>query len=177
MDTTNPPRPTQLAHVVLRTDRFDEMVAWWKFLLVADTRHQNDFISFLTYDDEHHRLAILRSPGTGDSGRASAGMEHMAFTYASLDDLLATYVRLAANGVTPIAPINHGMTLSLYYADPDGNQVEIQIDTMTLPEAEEFMASDTFAANPIGVSFDPDDLLRRREAGESIESIVAYVPA
>lgn len=55
MDTTAAvPRPTQLAHVVLRTARFTEMVAWWKFMLVADVRYENDFISFLTFDEEHH---------------------------------------------------------------------------------------------------------------------------
>ena len=101
----------------------------------------------------------------------------MAFTYEHLDDLLATYERLKAAGIEPILPINHGMTLSLYYADPDGNQAELQIDTMTPDEAERFMASDTFEANPIGVPFDPDDLITRRRAGASVESLVAYASA
>jgi catechol-2,3-dioxygenase len=177
---TTPPTaipPAKLAHFVLRTPRFDESVAWWKTVLVAEPRHQNEFLSFLTYDDEHHRLAILSVPDLADDGKASAGLEHVAFTYSDLDALLATYQRLAAAGIKPIAPVNHGMTLSLYYADPDGNQCELQIDTMTPDEAEAFMAGDVFAANPIGVSFDPADLVERRDAGESVESLVAYVPA
>lgn len=178
MDSTDSaPRPVRLAHVVLRTARFEESVQWWRDLLVADTRFENDFIAFLTYDEEHHRLAIVRSPQVDDDGRRSAGMEHVAFTYADLDDLLATYVRLAENGTMPVAPINHGMTLSLYYADPDGNQVELQIDTMSTTEAESFMAGAVFAANPIGVRFDPVDLVARRADGASVEELVAYVPA
>jgi catechol-2,3-dioxygenase len=171
------PRPVKLAHFVLRSSRFDETVAWWKTVLGAEARHENDFIAFLTYDDEHHRLAIFGVPDLGDDARASAGLEHVAFTYEHLDDLLATYQRLKAAGIEPILPINHGMTLSLYYADPDGNQAELQIDTMTPDEAERFMASDTFEANPIGVPFDPDDLITRRRAGASVESLVAYASA
>ncbi len=169
--------PAKLAHFVIRTPRFDESIAWWTTVLGAEVRHQNDFLCFLTYDDEHHRLAILSVPTLTENDRSSAGLEHVAFTYSNLDDLLATYERLEAKGITPIAPINHGMTLSMYYADPDGNQVELQIDTMTPQEAEEFMAGPVFAANPIGVPFDPDDLVARRAGGESVESVVEYVPA
>ena len=170
-------RPAKLAHFVLRSRRFDEAVAWWQTVLGATPRYKNDFIAFLTYDDEHHRLAIVSGPHLTENERASSGLEHVAFTYATLDDLLATYVRLKEQGIEPILPINHGMTVSLYYADPDGTQCELQVDVMDHIEAEVFMASDVFAANPIGVALDPDDLVARRAAGESVESLVTYVPA
>ena len=169
--------PAKLAHFVIRTPRFEESISWWRTVLGADVRHRNDFLCFLTYDDEHHRLAILSVPTLTGNDRGAAGLEHVAFTYADLDDLLATYERLKAEGITPVAPINHGMTLSMYYADPDGNQVELQIDTMTPDEAEDFMTGPVFAANPIGVPFDPDDLVARRAGGEAVESVVEYVPA
>lgn len=176
MPTPDAPRPVRLAHFVLRTSRFPELVAWWQNLLGAEARYENDFIAFLTYDDEHHRLAIVAAADLADDARASAGLEHVAFTYADLDDLLATYERLKGDGIEPLAPINHGMTYSLYYADPDGNQVELQIDTMGVREAEAFMAGDAFAANPVGIFFDPDAAVARRRAGESVEAITAYVP-
>ncbi|MDH3704529.1 MAG: VOC family protein [Acidimicrobiia bacterium] len=168
--------PAKLAHFVLRTSRFDESVGWWKTVLGAVPRYENEFIAFLTFDDEHHRLAILSTPDLADNDRSATGLEHVAFTYDDLDALLATYERLKAHGIEPILPINHGMTVSLYYADPDGNQVELQVDAMDSGAAEAFMASDVFAANPLGVPLDPDDLVRRRAAGESVESLVAYVP-
>lgn len=177
MTTTDPIRPIKLAHVVLRTPQFDESVRWWSTVLQAEIRHRNDFLAFLTYDDEHHRLAIVSAPKLQANDRSIAGLEHVAFTYADLDALLATYVRLKAEGIVPVVPINHGMTVSLYYADPDGNQVELQVDTMDPVGAEAFMASDVFAANPIGVRFDPDDLVARRNAGEPIVALVAYQPA
>ncbi|NCV09825.1 MAG: biphenyl 2,3-dioxygenase, partial [Actinobacteria bacterium] len=75
---------------------------------------------------------------------------------------------------TPYWTINHGMNFSAYYRDPDGNQVELQIDAMSPQTADEFMNSPVFAANPIGVDVDFDALIARFEAGESAESIVRY---
>lgn len=175
--TVSPIRPAKLAHLVLRTAQFDAVVDWWSTVLHLEVRHGSPFISFLTYDDEHHRLAIISDPNLGPNDRRAAGFEHVAFTYASLDDLLATYVRLRDAGITPIAPVNHGMTMSLYYADPDGNQCELQVDTMSVDDAEAFMAGPVFAANPIGVRYDPDDIVARRAAGESVEALTAYTPA
>ena len=52
--------------------------------------------------------------------------------------------------------------------------LELQVDAMTSEAAESFMAGDVFAANPIGVEFDPADLVARRVDGESTESLLAY---
>lgn len=169
--------PIKFAHVVLKTRNFDEMVAWWTDFLEASVRHANDFLAFLSYDEEHHRIAIARMPHLADRPADTVGLEHFAFTYASLDDLLGQYERMGARGVRPYWTINHGMTLSAYYRDPDGNQVETQVDTLSLAEAERFMASPTFAKNPIGIDVDLDAIVARRRAGESVESLVDYSTA
>ncbi|MEO1059849.1 MAG: VOC family protein [Actinomycetota bacterium] len=174
MTATDVIRPAKLAHVVLRTPQYEASVDWWMTVLGAERRYGNEFLTFLTYDDEHHRLAIVGIPQLGPNDRRAAGLEHVAFTYEDLDALLATYERLAVAGIEPVAPIHHGMTVSMYYADPDGNQVELQVDAMTPDEAEAFMASPVFDANPIGVRFDPAELVARRAGGESIESLLAY---
>ena len=54
--------PIKFAHIVLKTTQYQEMVSWWKNFLEADVRHGDHFISFLSYDDEHHRLAIVQMP-------------------------------------------------------------------------------------------------------------------
>ena len=175
-DTTNAPKPTGLAHVVLRSARFDESVKWWSTVLCAHPVHESDFLTFLTYDDEHHRLAILANPDLGDEARSHAGLEHVAFTYGSLDDLVTTYERLRDLGITPILPINHGMTLSLYYADPDGNQAELQIDLTTPAEAVAFMESDAFSENPLGVVFDPEEMARQHRGGQPVTALGVFGP-
>ena len=60
--------------------------------------------------------------------------------------------------------IHHGGTLSAYYRDPDGNQVELQVDALTMEDTDALMRSPVFAANPIGIPVDFDDLIARYEA-------------
>jgi catechol 2,3-dioxygenase-like lactoylglutathione lyase family enzyme len=160
--------PVKMAHVVLRTNRYEEMIAWWKTVLELEPLHASPFISFLTFDEEHHRLAIARLPGLKDKLLNAVGVDHFAFSYASIGDLLSTYERLAASGIRPATSIHHGVTLSFYYLDPDRNEVELQVDAFrTQAELNAFLAGGAFARNPIGVPFDPEALVARWRAGAS----------
>ena len=165
-------KPIRFAHVVYRTARFEEMRRWYETVLGAHVVHANPMLAFLTYDDEHHRIALLHTPGAPDGAADAAGVEHLAYTYATLGDLVATYERLKAAGITPYWTINHGPTTSMYYRDPDGNQVELQIDNCSLAEADAFVRSDAFARNPIGVTFDADELAAKVHAGVPVEELV-----
>jgi hypothetical protein len=54
----------------------------------------------------------------------------------------------------------------MYYANPDGNQMEFQVDAFgSNDEANAFMSGAGFAANPIGVEYDPESWLARMKAG------------
>jgi hypothetical protein len=69
------------------------------------------------------------------------------------------------------------MTLSAYYRDPDGNQVETQVDSMSMHEADEFMKGPLFEANPIGIDVNFEDLIARFKSGTSVASITDYASA
>ncbi len=167
--------PLKFAHIVFRTGRYTAMTDWYKTVLEAEVMYGNDFITFLTYDDEHHRVAIAKAPGLLPKLRTQSGMDHMAYTFASLSDLLATYKRIKALGICPYWCINHGGTTSLYYKDPDNNHVELQIDNFTtVEEANTFLDGPAFTENPIGEDFDPDELLARLEAGESQRELTSW---
>ncbi|KAH8812870.1 Glyoxalase/Bleomycin resistance protein/Dihydroxybiphenyl dioxygenase [Xylogone sp. PMI_703] len=156
--------PKKLAHVVLRTGRFKEMVSFYKTFLGAEAAYENDFLSFLAYDGEHHRIAIVDIPGidTGPKRREFPGLEHVAFSFSTLDDLCLAYRQRKAKGILPIWCVNHGPTTSMYYQDPDGNQIEAQVDNFDSVEgANEFFSSREFAENPIGVDFDPEELITK----------------
>ena len=84
-----------------------------------------------------------------------------------------TYARLKRAGMKPYWPVHHGTTLSIYYADPDGNRMELQVDCGTAEEAAALMRTATYADNPVGVIYDPDALLARFEAGEPEETLLA----
>ncbi len=171
-------KPAKFAHVVYQTRRFEEMVDWYQRVFEARVVYQNPALAFLTYDDEHHRFAFANldafKPAGLDVGtRGEIGVNHVAYTYANIGDLLDTYARLKDAGITPYWRIHHGMTLSMYYRDPDGNRMELQVDTCSVEAAREYMLSDAFAANPIGVEIDPEALLVRYRSGEPAEELMA----
>jgi catechol-2,3-dioxygenase len=160
--------PSKLAHIVLRTNNMHRMVEYYKTFLGARIVHENEMLTFLSYDDEHHRIAIVGVPGTQDKVRSSCGLEHIAFTFDSLSDLLLAYRQRKQNGILPHWPVNHGPTTSIYYEDPDGNKIETQVDNFEdADETTRFMESKEFAENPIGVDFDPEEMIRRLQQGES----------
>ncbi|MEU9319958.1 VOC family protein [Streptomyces sp. NPDC048295] len=165
--------PNKLAHVVLKTGQLTTMTEWYLRVLEGRVTFANDALAFLTYDDEHHRVALIATGATEQPGDGHTGLHHAAFTYATLADLLGTYQRLSAEGIRPFWCINHGPTTSMYFEDPDGNHIELQIDNFATEEAlYEWFGSGAFEANPIGTQFDPDDLVRRFESGESFDELV-----
>jgi catechol 2,3-dioxygenase-like lactoylglutathione lyase family enzyme len=171
-------KPAKIAHVVYQTRRYEEMIAWYQTVFEASVVYQNPRLAFLTYDEEHHRFAIanmsaFKPDGAEARERSDTGVNHVAYTYAHLGDLLENYARLKEAGITPYWPVHHGMTLSLYYQDPDGNRMEFQVNCCTVEEANAFMLSDAFAANPIGVVIDPEDLLARYRSGVPEEQLLA----
>jgi catechol-2,3-dioxygenase len=169
--------PTKLAHFVRRTSRFEEMLHWYQTVLAAEIVHSDGVLAFLTYDDEHHRIAIAGLPGLPDQPALAAGTDHIAFTIGDLGDLLYTYARLKREGIEPYWCVNHGPTTSMYYKDPDGSRIELQVDNFpTAEETNRWMQSGEFAANPIGVVFDPEALLARYRAGEPMATLVARPP-
>jgi catechol 2,3-dioxygenase-like lactoylglutathione lyase family enzyme len=189
---TAPVSPYKLSHAVLRTAHLDETIDHYKVLLNARmVLDQRPMGAALTYDEEHHRLAFVAVPappadnGTGEHMRVAdetgavgldlsvaPGLEHLAFTFESLGALLGTYARAKAAGFRPVYCINHGPTLSIYYADPDGHKNEMMVDTMPMELADECIHSPEFAANPIGWPFDPDELLASYEAGAPLAELM-----
>lgn len=158
--------PERFAHFVLRTSKLAEMREWYCTVLNARVVHENDRLCFITYDEEHHRLALIYQPDLQKPASDALGLVHVAYSYRTLRELLSTYVRLRDQGITPVRPINHGMTLSMYYYDPDGNGVELQVDAFpSKEEAASYFDREAFRENPIGVLFDPEEILRDYEAG------------
>ena len=68
-------RPDRLAHLVLRSPCDEEAIHWWTTVLGAHVVHRSNHLALLTYDDEHHQIAILRQDLLGNDGRDHAGLE------------------------------------------------------------------------------------------------------
>lgn len=166
-------KPIKMAHAVFRTDDIKRVQEWWCTVLEAEIVHDGGFISFISFDDEHHRLAFVQRGKPGDFDARKGSLDHIAYSMGSFGDLMDLYARLKDVGILPVRSINHGPTTSLYYADPDGNGVEFQIENYaTMEECVEFIRGPTFAENPIGILFDPDLLLERFRRGDPLAELV-----
>lgn len=174
--------PSKLAHVVFQTNRLKDLRDWYCTVLGGQVIYENPKLSFVTYDDEHHRVAFLDfgplAPRTTETelmvkSSEQPGLHHVAFTFGSIAELLDNYVRLRDRGIRPFFCVNHGPTTSMYYRDPDGNRVELQIDNFdTAEEGQAWMHSAAFDKNPVGVEYDPDTLVERFKAGVPVAELV-----
>lgn len=67
--------PSKLAHVVFRTKNKDTLTKFYVEFLGGYVVHENPTLSFVTYDDEHHRIAIGQIPELGTKDWNRAGLE------------------------------------------------------------------------------------------------------
>jgi catechol 2,3-dioxygenase-like lactoylglutathione lyase family enzyme len=180
LDLARAGAPRKLAHIVYKTPRLKQMIDWYTQVLDALVVFQNKRIAFLTYDQEHHRVALIKVPGllripgaVWKVRRKFWGVDHVAFTYQHLEDLVRTYRRLADAGIEPVWCINHGPTTSMYYEDPDGNRIELQVDNFASNhQLLDWLGGGEFEHNPIGIEFDADVLERLLAAGTPVAALV-----
>jgi catechol 2,3-dioxygenase len=123
---------SSLGHVVLRVtdrERAERFYGGVLGLPVCARFDEGGFkMAFFTLGN-HHDFAVMEVSGEGSSRSESAvGLHHVAFKIGNtLDELREARARLEAAGVAT-TPIDHDVTKSLYFADPDGNGVEVYVD-------------------------------------------------
>jgi len=165
--------PHIFGHVAIASPRFEAMREWYMTVLNAEPMFENPMVCFMTYDDEHHRIALINIPDLKDRAPDAAGVAHLSFTYRNIDELMSTFYRLREAGMEPYWTILHGPTLSMYYRDPDGGSVELQIDCFeTLAETMAWFATGTYDENPIGIKVEIEDIFDRYKAGEPLSELL-----
>ena len=167
-------RPS-LHHVTMKTSRLDEMINWYALVVGTQVQFRNETAAWTTNDGANHRIAFLAVPGLSDDADKIRhnGMHHCAFEYKSFAELMSTFDRLRQTGVEPAFCLDHGMTVSLYYKDPEGNFVELQSDNFSnwKLSSEYMRSSPQFAANPIGVYFDPARVYEAFKSGTDFKTL------
>lgn len=169
--------PSEICHFVLKTspENHSRMIDFYLTFLGARITHRNSRIAFITFDHMDHRLAIVAIPGLKPNDN-NVGLAHTSFGFDSLSQLAQSYEEKKAHGILPVWCVNHGMSTSMYYADPDGNEVETQVDNFdTHEEGMAFIQGEEFAENPIGVDFDPERFVTRVRSGED-EKVIKKRP-
>jgi len=123
---------SSLGHVVLRVTDRERAERFYGGVLGLQVCARFDEgglkMAFFTLGN-HHDFAVMEVSGEGSSRSESAvGLHHVAFKIGNtLDELREARARLEAAGVAT-TPIDHDVTKSLYFADPDGNGVEVYVD-------------------------------------------------
>ncbi len=176
-------RPT-LHHFGLTTVHLEEMLDWYAKVLGMTTNFQSSWgaetgasadLAFVSNDRAHHRLALISSPGLRDDTdkHTHVKLQHVAFEYATIDDLLNSWERLKDLGIEPILTADHGPTIAFYYQDPDGNSVELFVDTFGNwdKSAEYVRTSPDFHQNSMGAYIDPEQVLVARKAGATLAEL------
>lgn len=121
-----------LGHVVLRVTDLPRAERFYNGLLglpiCARYNEHGLKMTFFTLGN-HHDFAVLEVSGEGSSRSESAvGLFHVAFGIGkNLDDLRDAKARLESAGIKPVS-VDHFVTKSLYFADPDGNGIELYVD-------------------------------------------------
>ena len=170
-----PIRPPKLHHATFLTMDVDAMVKFYEEVAGLQPVYYAAHAAWLTNDDANHRIALLRLPGVYPPVDKPhlVGLHHTAFEYDSFEGWVDNYLRLRDLGITPTVCLDHGMTMSMYYQDPDGNGVEIQVDVFgDWSLSKEWMwASQEFSEDQIGPQFDPERLAEAYLAGQGMAEI------
>jgi catechol-2,3-dioxygenase len=120
----------RLGHVVLSVRDADTSKEFYTRTLGLQVAHEDRQRGavFLSFGREHHDLALFQL-ATGEPPQpGQPGLHHMAWQLGSFDELQAAYRELKAMGVPVEATVEHGVTRSVYFPDPDGNRVELYCD-------------------------------------------------
>ena len=171
METIKP----SLHHVTFKTTRLSQMVSWYRAVVGLEVTFQDENNAWTTNDQANHRIAFLSVPGLSDDAAKIGhnGIHHSAFEYNTFSDLMSSYQRLRGEGILPAFCLDHGVTISLYYKDPEGNFVELQSDNFgDWEKSTEWMrTSADFRADPIGTFFDPEKVFQAHAAGRPFGSL------
>jgi catechol 2,3-dioxygenase len=168
-------------HVNLKTTRLQEMIDWYSVVVGSEVLFQNAFGAWMSNDEANHRIALTAFPDFVDDPDKDArtGLHHTAFEYGGFDELNASYLRLKDAGIVPAFCLDHGMTSSYYFRDPDGNHVELQSDNFgDWAKSSAWMREGpAFHEDPIGKFVDPDRVAAAYAAGVSFADIHARAMA
>lgn len=147
--------PREIGHLVLNVSNCERSTAFYRDVVGFQVARYvpGGKRTFLTCGVVHHNLALFEAPaGTPPVQKGQLGINHFAFKVGNYQELQAAYRRLTAANAVIDHVVDHGMTRSVYFLDPDGIMMELFCDTFdTQAEGLAFMKATTGQATPMDV--------------------------
>ena len=183
--------PDDFHHIAFKTTNYEAMVSFYKKLFGCEPLYQSNMITFLAFDDEHHRIAIANTSGVLKNLNfiqknimkfkiflnrklpSIEGLDHISYRINPIENWFDFYFGAKERGLEPLWTINHGWISGIYYRDPDGNLVEIFYEHWRNDqEFTEEVAKKGFPEEPVGTNMDIEVLYQMFKDGVSYEELV-----
>ena len=121
-----------IGHVHLKVSNLKRAEEFYTKLLGFKVNERLNGYLFLTLGKKHHDLALqdigidAKKP-TEDT----IGLYHYSIEAKNIKELAKLYFKLKQEGVS-VSSIDHGISKALYFSDPDGNGIEVYVDTRNI---------------------------------------------
>lgn len=127
-----------VGHVHLKVSDLDRSEAFYSEALGLEvTERVGGTFVFMSFGESHHHLALQGHPDARPADPEALGLYHFAIEVADEAELGRAVDRIGAAGIE-FAAVDHGISKSVYFSDPDGHGVEIYCDTRGLRHRPEW---------------------------------------
>ncbi|MFP6746405.1 MAG: VOC family protein [Alphaproteobacteria bacterium] len=132
------PVALKLGHVVLKMRDLEKAKAFYRDILgLKITEEREDFGVFFRFADYHHDIAVFKVDEDAlPPEHNQVGLSHLALLADNLETVKTMYRRLKEHNVPIVRTVDHGVTKSVYFKDPEGNELEIYCDVPEKPWRE-----------------------------------------
>jgi catechol 2,3-dioxygenase len=148
--------PKEIGHIVLNVRDVERSTKFYRDVVGFQvSRFRPDGSgAFLTCGINHHNLALFKAPENAQPiQKGGIGLNHFAFKVVNYQGLQEAHKRLVEAGATIDHIVDHGMTRSVYFLDPDGIEMELFCDTYaTEEEGLAYMKSTRGGADPMDIT-------------------------
>ena len=121
-------KPKQLGHLVLRVRDLDRSQSFYEDVLglQVTTAIPGRMVFLSAGETSSHELALM-SVGADAPGpeKGRVGLYHFAWEMESFEDLRQIYGELKQKDVKVGGIGDHGISIGVYFFDPDGNEIEV----------------------------------------------------